>query len=236
MKLILLAALFLLADLARSSHEQVEIHASLCPSSQDELLMQLEGLSQKPKERDIWYLDQEDLLLNNSGKILRIRKDLDKKKVTITVKLRGLDKLTLMKNEVDCEKDWYGEEEKISCSLNSSLPAQEWDRVIEGKTSLNSLFSSSQRDFLNAAVDWERLKIFGPIRAHIWKFEDKTLEIWSLNNHGNKLDIYEASTRAPLASAKDTQAKLLEDLYHRGVELCSGHESKTRTVLEFLSQ
>ncbi len=239
MKLVLFLILLSFNDLALSSEEQVEIHASLCPSSQSELLIQLERASGLIKQRNIWYLDHPDLSLNNSGKILRIRKDIDKNKVTITVKLRTQDELKFAKPEIDCEKDWYGEEKKSSCSLDSSLPAHEWDLALQGKTSLITLFSSTQLHFLfdnNVYVNWNHLKIYGNIEARIWKYDDKTLEIWSMSNRDKHFEVYEVSTRAPIKDAQKVQEKLFKDLILRGVKLCSSHESKTKTVLEFLSK
>ena len=238
MKLILLLTILAIIPQGWSVEEQVEIHASLCPASPKELLELLERANGPAKQRNIWYLDHQNLSLNDSGKILRIRRDLNKNRVSITVKLRGQDEVNVMKPDIECEKDWYGEREKSSCSLDSSLPADEWEMAIQGKTSLITLFSSAQLHFLfenNAVINWNKLRIFGPIKAHIWKYDDRTLEIWSMSNQTKHFEIYEVSTRAPLKYAKEVQHSLYEYLIGRGVKLCSDHESKTRTVLEFLS-
>lgn len=238
MKFVLILALTFFNTYSWSSDEQVEIHASLCPSSQVELLTQLQRDPIPTKARDIWYLDHQDLSLNNSGKILRIRKDHGKNKISVTVKLRGKVDQDFLKQDVECEKDWYGKDEVSSCSLDSSAPSQDWDLALQGKLPLITLFSSPQLDFLfgnGTPFSLESLKMFGPIKAQIWKFDDKTLEIWSMKSHGRYLEIFEISTRASLKEAKDAQRKLYQDLNLLGVKFCTDHASKTRTVLEFLS-
>lgn len=239
MKLFLLYTLIFFCSSAWSAEEQVEIHASLCPSSQEELLIQLGREPVPTKSRDIWYLDYKNLSLNDSGKILRIRKDHGKDKVSVTVKLRGQIEQDFLKPDIDCEKDWYGFEVVSSCSLDSSLQSYEWDLAFEGQLPLTSLFSTSQLHFLTndgGQVNFKELKIFGLIKAQIWKFDDKTLEVWSMESHGKHLEIYEISTRASLKEAKEVERRLYQDLNSLGVRPCTNHISKTRTVLEFLSQ
>jgi hypothetical protein len=239
MKIILIFILSLINGLAWSSDEQVEIHATLCPSSPEELLIQLNRESTPPKTRDVWYLDYNNLSLNDSGKILRVRKNDNKDKVSVTVKLRGEKELGFRQTVVECEKDWYGDEQKSSCSLDSSVLAQQWESTLQGELPLVTLFSSPQLHFLsNSATDihWEKLKILGVIKVQIWKFNDKTLEFWSMSSHKEHLKIFEISIRAPKDKAMEAQRTLYRDLDELNVKLCSDHSSKTRTALEFLSQ
>jgi hypothetical protein len=105
---------------------------------------------------------------------------------------------------------------------------------------IKKLFSGDQESLLaemsDMAIDFEALKVLGPVDALRWKVEHEALpypitaEEWTLPN---RRDLLEVSIKVPTAQAAAASAAF--DSFLKGLRLKpqGGQETKTRIALEF---
>lgn len=229
--------------------DAVEIKRTI--SSDKELLalraMQVdEGAADK---RLVYFYDTPNLDLYKVGIVLRARLIKDDKDDS-TVKFRSIDALPLAENwqrlklkGFKLEADWVGDHELCSASLTVLQRRDEIDEVAEGKRPIAKLFSGEQERFLSecrkARVDFESLRVLGPVRVLRWKPQHETfpheltLEEWILPNGE---DLVEVSIKVSPKEAKRAQEEFDAHLRELNLHPEDAQDTKTRKALEYFSR
>lgn len=193
------------------------------------------------------------LALFSRGIILRLRDKETAGEADSTVKFRPFEPALLSDRwrrthkvdggELRVEGDWTGSTHNTAASLVVEQQRDDLAAVAIGKRPLTKLFSPEQRDFLaehaSPVVDLNPLRVLGPIDAVKWEPEphgfsrDLVVERWSVD----ELEFLELSVRTDEPDeAEQVQAELDRFLRKRDLLLGVVQETKTRTVLEYLSR
>ena len=197
--------------------------------------------------RVIYFYDTPRLDLFRAGVALRarlVKGDDDDS----TVKFRPVDAVAIpeewkeregFKLEADCA----GTRVVCSASLTVVQRRDEIDEVAEGKRPIHRLFSKEQERFLGAfyrgTVDFEKVRVMGPIRVLRWKSEhddfphELTTEEWRLPNGD---DLVEVSIKVPPAEAATAAKAFDRHLRTLGLDPQGAQETKTRTALEYFAR
>src|SRR4029077_8413865 len=134
------------------------------------------------EERNIYFLERDDMALSQKGIILRLRENPGKRDDS-TVKLRGNEAAELpdaefprtetREEESKLEKDKViGGKEAPSFSITVKQREGEVADLRKGKRDLKELFSDKQESFLAKhaqGVDWQRARLLGPVKTEKWK-------------------------------------------------------------------
>jgi hypothetical protein len=112
--------------------------------------------------------------------------------------------------------------------------------VAAGKRQVADLISREQRAFIEKTakrkIDFDRLVVLGPLRAHRWQFEDPacpwkiTGELW-IREDGQRM--LEASIKAPAAQAAVAIAGFMAFLAEVGADRDNEQQTKTRWALSY---
>src|SRR5262249_13484779 len=133
-------------------------------------------------------------------------------------------------------------EKGVTKSASFSMPVAKGviKRIAAGDRPIVELFTKDQQTFLlgmaNRNIDFSRMLVFGPLRAHRWKFEDPgcpwpiTAEVW-VREDGARL--MEASIKAPVVQAAAALAGFMAFLAEFGAERDMEEQAKTRWALEY---
>ena len=204
------------------------------------------------EERNIYFLETDDMELSRRGIILRLRETPGKRDES-TVKLRGEEAALLPDaefpvidsngEESKAEKDRViGGKEARSFSITAKQQEGEVAELRKGKRELKELLSKQQEKFLNEygkGVDWQKARLLGPVKTEKWKFapngfpHELTAELWLLP--GCEQDqMLEFSTKVDESDAAQAEEDLLELMKKKQVGLSRSPESKTQTVLKCL--
>jgi len=203
------------------------------------------GLDPKEGERRrIFFFDTLDLALFNKGLVLRAR-EVKNGKDDSTVKIRPVDPQKITDswrrlNGFKIEADGVGSKLIRSASLSVDQRDDEIKAVESGVRAIHKLFSSEQERLLaemsRVHVNFETLRVLGPVRALRWTVEHEglpypiTAEEWTLPD---ERDLLEVSIKVPTAQALSASAGF--DSFLKGLQLApqGGQETKTRIALEF---
>jgi hypothetical protein len=164
-----------------------------------------------------------------------------------TVKLRPVDPQTIGKRwkhdpKLEFEVDAVGERFVSSAKLSADQDRGEIDDVARGERETRSLFSGDQEKFLadhapgGAGVDWDRLRVLGPVDVRKWEFEPKelgyevTVEEWVLPDRS---DLVELSIKVDPEEAVEANERFVEFLRSRGFDTDGEQQTKTRAALEY---
>ena len=197
-------------------------------------------------QRQVFFLDTKDMLLNQHGVIVRARRAQGGVEDSV-VKLRPVvpkempAKLRALPGfgvEVDAMPGGF----VCSARLKESLrPGKVREATLGGKP-IRSLFSKQQRAFLADhapdGVGVEDLAVLGPIMVLKLKFAPRdygrrlVAELW---NYPDGSRILELSTKCAPTEAFDVAAKTRVFLEQRGIDLAGEQQTKTKTALEFFS-
>lgn len=197
----------------------------------------------KGERRRIFFFDTQALALFERGLVLRAR-EVKGGEDDSTVKIRPVDprkvsdkwgRLTGFK----IEADGVGDRLIRSASLSVVQAGGEIKAVEQKLRSIKKLFSDQQESFLEVSrvpVEFEALKVLGPVNALRWKVEHAglpypiTAEEWTLPDGR---DLLEVSIKVPTAQAAAASAAF--DSFLKGLQLKpqGGQETKTRIALEF---
>jgi hypothetical protein len=198
--------------------------------------------------RRVYFYDTPDLDLFKSGVVLRARllKDGDDDS---TVKFRAVEAASVPESwqqskGFKLEADWVGDQVVSSASLTALQRRDEIDEVAGGKRAIGKLFSNDQEQFLSefykGLLDFNELRIFGPIRVLRWKQKHETfpheltLEEWRLPNGE---DLVEVSIKAPPNKARQARGEFDAHLRALGLNLGDApQDTKTRTALEYFAK
>jgi hypothetical protein len=204
------------------------------------------------EERNIYFLETDDMAFSQKGIILRLRENPGKRDDS-TVKLRGKDAAELPNAEFPLtdtnEEDSKAEKDKViggkeapSFSITVKQRKGEVADLREGKREVKELFSDRQERFLSKyarEADWHKARLLGPIKTEKWKFmpdgspHELTAELWHLPGCEQE-QMLEFSTKVDESEAKEVERDLLELMKGKQVELSMSPESKTQTVLKCL--
>lgn len=222
--------------------EAIEVKATI-PDHQIEPALGRYGLSvDNDEERYIYFFDTPALDLFQAGIITRARRIVGDAHDS-TVKHRPV-----VPAEVPSE--WKGlegfkleadaSEKGVVKSASLTLPVRKGlvKKVIAGERPIEALFTPEQESFIEAlggrGIDFETLTIFGPLRAHRWKFEDAacpwpiTAELWKREDGARLMEV---SIKSPVAQAAVAVAGFLAFLAEVGVEQDLEQHTKTRWAL-----
>jgi hypothetical protein len=234
-------------SLALAAMDAVEIKVTIRPDQELRAERALEVNEDTAEVRVLYFYDTPDLDLFNAGVALRarlVKGDADDS----TVKFRAVEaahisrdweQLEGFKLEADC----VGDRVVCSASLSAVQQRDEIDDVAKGKRAIDKLFSKDQERFLSefykGPVDFERLRVMGPIRVLRWKLRHKnfphelTLEEWRLPNGD---DLVEVSIKVPPKKAPQAQKEFDQHLREFGLDPKGAQETKTRTALEYFAK
>jgi hypothetical protein len=111
--------------------------------------------------------------------------------------------------------------------------------VVAGEQPVGKLFTKDQEDFLSAIgqqhIDYDTLRVMGPLQAHRWKFEDAacpwpiTAELWKRQDGARLMEL---SIKAPVVQAAVAIAGFMAFLAEIGAEHDLEQQTKTRWALE----
>jgi hypothetical protein len=233
---------------------KVTINADQVEAAKDAWLSGRDG-----KRRAIYFFEERPpgdpaaLPLLRAGVILRVRQIEDGKDDS-TAKLRPCDRsrLTaewLAAGEEDdwkftLEEDWVRDRHVLAASLVADQREGEIADVREHRRSPRALFSSEQERFLRqcapAQVDWEAVRLLGPVDATRWKDvvigrHQVVAELWRV---GDALRFLELSirTEADPGLAAEAQRDFEQRIRDQGLDPAAVQEPKTTTVLEHLAR
>lgn len=148
---------------------------------------------------------------------------------------------------VTVEEDWAGTRRVLAASCRAGRPAGRVAAAWAGDEPLRRLFSAGQERYLAAGalgieVDLDALSLLPAIAATRWKdvtvggADDVVAERWQVA----ALDFLELSIRVEAAAtvreAERAKRALEAGVRDAGLQVPAGQETKTRTVLEFLTR
>jgi hypothetical protein len=226
----------------------VEMKITARARDEDEVLEALEQAHIEPEARDVYFFDTTDLTVFEAGIVLRARRVHDGADDS-TVKLRPVESKSIGERwkadpKLEFEVDAVGDNYVSSAKLSADQDRGEIDEVARGERSVRSLFSGGQEEFLGdhapggAPVDWERLRLLGPVNVHKGEFEPKdlghevTVEEWVLPDRS---DLVEISIKVDPNEAVEANERFVDFLRSRGFDTEGEQQTKTRTALEYLT-
>jgi hypothetical protein len=200
----------------------------------------------KAEIRQVVYFDTPDLALDKVGLVVRARRMQGGAGDTV-VKIRPvvpenvsaeLRKSEDFKVEVDAMPGGF----VCSASMKGTSDARSVRRVVLGRDSIGSLFSSAQKEFMKAnapeGVRFRDLRVLGPINTFRLKVgpaelgRKLTAEMW-LYPDGSR--ILELSTKCTSAEAFQVAAETRSYLTSHGVDLSGEQATKTKTALQYFA-
>jgi hypothetical protein len=131
-----------------------------------------------------------------------------------------------------------------SAKLSAEQDRGEIDDVARCRRSARSLFSGDQEEFLDdhapggAGVDWDRLRVLGPVEVQKWEAQPKelgyevTVEEWVLPDRS---DLVELSIKVDPDQAVEANQRFVEYLRSRGFDTEGEQKTKTRAALEYFT-
>lgn len=226
----------------------VEMKITARARDEDEVLEALEQAEIEPEAREVYFFDTPELTLFEAGIVLRARLVHDGADDS-TVKLRPVDSKTIGERwksdpHLEFEVDAVGDKYVSSAKLSADQEQGEIADVAEGKRRIRTLFSSKQEEFLGdhapggAAVDWDRIRVLGPVNVHKWEFEPKelgyevTVEQWVLPDRS---DLVEVSIKVDPNEAVEANERFVEFLRSRGFDTEGEQQTKTKAALEYFT-
>jgi hypothetical protein len=227
-----------------SGANSIEIKATIPESQVDSTLARFGLAIANDQERYIYFYDTADLDLNKAGIITRSRRVVGDQHDS-TVKFRPVvpDQVSAKwRTFPDFKIEADASEKGVVKSASFSMPVRKGviKRIAAGDLKIAELFTKDQQAFLlgmaNRNVDFSKMLVFGPLRAHRWKFEDPgcpwpiTAEVW-VREDGARL--MEASIKAPVVQAAAALAGFMAFLAEFGAERDMEEQAKTRWALEY---
>src|SRR5262245_25949656 len=230
-----------------SGANAIEIKATIPESQVDSTLARFGLTVANDEERYIYFYDTADLDLNRAGIITRARRVVGDDHDS-TVKFRPVipDQVAakwrtfpFFKIEADASEKGVVK----SASFSMQVPKGVIKRIAAGDKPIGELFTKDQQAFLlgmaNRNIDFTKLHVLGPLRAHRWKFEDPgcpwpiTAELW-VREDGARL--MEASIKTPVVQAAAAMAGFMAFLAEFGAERDIEEQAKTRWALEYYAK
>jgi len=224
--------------------EAIEIKATI-PGRQIAAALTRYGLSEdNDEERYIYFFDTPALDLLAAGVIARARRTVGEEHDS-TIKFRPAEaervgrewqKYRGFKIEADAS------EKGLVKSASFTMPVEKGliKRVAAGGTPIGRLFTEEQVAFLEAMgrpkIDYSRVVVLGPLRAHRWRFEDPaclwplTMELWRREDGAQLMEV---SIKTPVIQAAAAVGGFMAFLAEVGAEQDQAETAKTRWALDY---
>ncbi len=199
---------------------------------------------------EVYFLETADSGLSQRHVILRLRNKLGKHDDS-TVKLRGdeaegvpeaeFPRTNTGDEKCKLERDkLIGGKETPSLSITLKQGKKAVAEMLEGKRTLESLFSEKQKKFLAKyapGVNWQKASLLGPVKVTEWEFEAihagrLTAELWDIPQ--SKLRALEFSTKVDKAEVDKTEKGILDCMEDHKIEHGTDPKSKTQFVIDTL--
>jgi hypothetical protein len=227
--------------------DAVEIKVTIRPDQELRAERAMEIDEDTADVRLVYFYDTPDLALFKAGVVLRarlVKGDADDS----TVKFRPIKPGAVPKDwrgskGFKLEADWVGDRVVCSASLTGRQQRNEIDEVAKGKRAIDKLFSNEQERFLSEfykrPIDFEELRVMGPIRVLRWKPKHETfpheltVEEWRLPNGE---DLVEVSIKAPPKEAPQAQKEFFKHLKELGLDPEGVQDTKTRKGLRYFAE
>jgi hypothetical protein len=227
-----------------SGTNAIEIKVTIPEMQVDSSLARFGLTVDNDEERYIYFFDTPELDLHRAGIITRARRVVGDQHDS-TVKFRPVvpEKVAakwLTFRDFKIEAD--ASERAVTRSASFSMPVAKGmiKRIAAGKKSIAALFTPEQRKFLlrmaRRKIDFSRMTVFGPLRAHRWRFDDPgcpwpiTAELW-VREDGARL--MEVSIKAPAVQAAAALGGFTAFLAELGAERDVEEQAKTRWALDY---
>lgn len=229
-----------------SGANAIEIKVTIPEAQVDSTLARFGLTVDNDEERYIYFYDTPELDLLRAGIITRARRVVGDEHDS-TVKFRPVipeqvpsrwKTFPLFKIEADAS------EKGVTKSASFSVPVAKGliKRIAAGDKAIGDLFTKDQQTFLlgmaNRKIDFSRMAVFGPLRAHRWKFDDPgcpwaiTAELWEREDGAR---LMEASIKTPVVQAAAALGGFMAFLAEFGAERDADEQAKTRWALEYHS-
>jgi hypothetical protein len=224
--------------------EAIEIKATIPDRQIREALVRY-GLSEdNDEERYIYFFDTPALDLLAAGVIARARRTVGEEHDS-TIKFRPVEpervgrewqKYRDFKIEADAS------EKGLVKSASFTMPVERGliKRVAAGAAPIGRLFTEEQIAFLEAMgrpkIDYSRVVVLGPLRAHRWRFEDPacpwplTMELWRREDGAQLMEV---SIKTPVIQAAAAVGGFMAFLAEVGAERDRAETAKTRWALDY---
>ena len=224
--------------------DTIEIKATIPDRQIKVALERYELTPNNDEERYIYFFDSPELELHEGGIIVRARRTVGDVHDS-TVKFRPVDPASVSKEwrkyrDFKIEAD--ASEKGLVKSASFSMPVEKGliKSVATGKRQVRDLITREQLAFIektaNCKIDFDRLVVLGPLRAHRWQFEDPacpwkiTGELW-IREDGQRM--LEASIKAPAVQAAVAIAGFMAFLAEVGADKDNEQQTKTRWALSY---
>jgi uncharacterized protein YjbK len=214
-----------------------EFKVTVLPEQVHLVRAQLEKQGAGMRLREVYFYDTPGLELKDRKLFLRARTT-EGEKPDSTVKLRPLQQPEIPKDWKDVdyryESDVIGDEDIPSLKLDR--PEGEIDKHDVGGEA-KTLFDKDQRDLVE--IDWDELKPFGPVHAHLWELEydalpkELSVEEWTVPGGPHFIELSFKVKANEKAAAKQAFHALLDGL---GINPKGDPDPKTTRVLEFFAK
>lgn len=229
---------------AMSGADAIEIKATVSDRQIKAALKRYGLTPRNDEERYIYFFDTPALDLLEAGIIVRARRNVGEAHDS-TVKFRPVDPASVSdewRKYSDFKIEADASEKGLVKSASFSMPAEKGliKRVAVGKRGIRDLLTREQEAFIEKTakrkIDFDRLVVLGPLRAHRWRFEDPacpwpiTAELW-IREDGQRM--LEASIKAPAVQAAVATAGFMAFLAEIGAEQDNEQQTKTRWALSY---
>jgi hypothetical protein len=188
--------------------------------------------------RQVWFLDTPDLILDQHGVVVRVRRIQGRPHDSVVNLQPDLRRSSSFVVEVDAMPGGH----VCSGALKGSLGPEDVRQAVSGRRPARKLFSKEQRAFFAShapeGVDLGDLSYLGPITVLKLKSAVRelgrrmTTELWFYPD-GSR--ILELSTKCAPGEAFQVAVEARAFLEGRGIDLEGEQQTKTRTALEFFS-
>jgi hypothetical protein len=224
--------------------DAVEIKVTIPDAQVDPALSRYRLTVDNDEERYIYFFDTPALDLFKAGMIARARRIVGDAHDS-TVKFRPVVPGEVperwrafdgFKLEADASETGVVK----SASLTMPVEKGRIKRVLAGDLGIAKLFTKEQEEFLASIgkqhIDYDRLRVLGPLEAHRWKFDDPacpwgmTAELWK---RADGARLMEVSIKVPVVQAAVGIAGFMAFLAEAGAERDLEQHTKTRWALQY---
>ena len=227
-----------------SGAKAIEIKVTIPDAQVDSTLARFGLTVDNDEERYIYFFDTPELDLLRAGIIARARRVVGGQHDS-TVKFRPVKPESVAARwhtfrDFKIEAD--ASEKGVTKSASFSMPVAKGliKRIAAGDKRINALFTKDQETFLvgmaSRKIDYSRVVVFGPLRAHRWQFDDPgcpwpiTAELWEREDGARMM---ETSIKAPVIQAAAALGGFMAFLAEFGAERDQEEQAKTRWAFDY---
>jgi hypothetical protein len=227
-----------------SGAKAIEIKVTIPDAQVDSTLARFGLTVDNDEERYIYFFDTLELDLHRAGIIARARRVVGDQHDS-TVKFRPVEPESVAarwQTFRDFKIEADASEKRVTKSASFSMPVAKGliKRIAAGDKKIQALFTRDQETFLvgmaNRKIDFSRLVVYGPLRAHRWRFDDPgcpwpiTAELWEREDGARMM---ETSIKAPAIQAAAALGGFMGFLAEFGAERDLEEQAKTRWAFDY---